>query len=58
MNYRRTYVLNPYTKVDDPRSGIVTEDAARVLDGDLDALMLAALRNPPRAPDDRICKAD
>ncbi len=39
----RTYVLQPYTQVKDHRTGEETTDARAVLDGELDAFMLAAL---------------
>jgi len=35
----RSYVLHPYTRVKDHRTGVEIGDAARVLDGDLDALV-------------------
>lgn len=39
----RSYVLHPYTKVKDLRTGVETTDAQAVLDGDLDAFMEAGL---------------
>jgi hypothetical protein len=42
-NQIRSYVLNPYTKVKDLRTGVETLDAQVVLDGDLDAFMKEAL---------------
>jgi peptide chain release factor 2 len=37
----RTYVLHPYTRVHDLRTGIETAAADAVLDGDLDAFLVA-----------------
>ena len=39
----RSYVLQPYQMVKDLRTGVETSDTQRVLDGDLDAFMAAAL---------------
>lgn len=39
----RSYVLHPYQMVKDLRTGVETGNAARVLDGDLDAYLEAAL---------------
>ncbi len=39
----RSYVLQPYQMVKDLRTGVLTTDPARVLDGDLDAFMEASL---------------
>ncbi len=40
----RNYVLYPYQLVKDVRTGVENTDSAAVLDGDLDAFMLAALQ--------------
>lgn len=40
----RSYVLQPYQMVKDHRSGMEVGDVNRILDGDLDALMEAALK--------------
>ena len=42
-NQIRSYVLDPYTKVKDLRTGVETSDAQAVLDGDLDRFMREAL---------------
>ncbi len=39
----RSYVLQPYQMVKDLRTGVMTTDPAKVLDGDLDAFMEASL---------------
>ena len=39
----RSYVLQPYQMVKDLRTGVESPDPAKVLDGDLDAFMAAAL---------------
>ena len=39
----RSYVLQPYQMVKDLRSGVETSNTQAVLDGDLDAFMIAAL---------------
>jgi peptide chain release factor 2 len=39
----RSYVLHPYTMVKDHRTGVEAGDAERVLDGDLDRFIEAAL---------------
>lgn len=46
----RSYVLHPYTQVKDHRTGEVTQDVQRVLDGDLDAFSYAYLRDKARKP--------
>ncbi len=43
----RSYVLHPYTMVKDHRTGVEVGDAARALDGDIDAFIEAALGRPP-----------
>lgn len=40
----RNYVLHPYTLVKDTRTGHETHDAQKVLDGELDAFMMAYLQ--------------
>jgi peptide chain release factor 2 len=45
----RSYVLHPYTLVKDHRTGLEVGDVARVLDGDLDAFIEAALVRPASA---------
>ena len=40
----RSYTLQPYTMVNDHRTGVKISDAQRVLDGDLDQFMLAYLQ--------------
>jgi len=42
----RSYVLHPYTLVKDHRTGVEVGDVARVLDGDIDAFIEAALSKP------------
>jgi peptide chain release factor 2 len=42
-NQVRIYVLDPYTKVKDVRSGVETSNVQAVLDGDLDAFMAGML---------------
>lgn len=42
----RSYVLHPYTLVKDHRTGLEIGDVARVLDGDIDPLIEAALDRP------------
>jgi len=42
----RSYVLHPYTLVKDHRTGVEIGDAARVLDGDIDPFIEAALARP------------
>jgi len=39
----RSYVLQPYQMIKDLRTGVETSDTQRVLDGDLDEFMMAAL---------------
>jgi peptide chain release factor 2 len=41
----RSYVLQPYRMVKDHRTGVEIGDVDRVLDGDLDKLIQAALRH-------------
>src|SRR5207245_9870688 len=45
----RSYVLHPYTQVKDLRTGVEVGDAKRVLDGDIDAFIEAALSRPGHA---------
>jgi peptide chain release factor 2 len=42
----RSYVQHPYTMVKDHRTGVEVGDIARVLDGDIDAFIEAALSKP------------
>jgi peptide chain release factor 2 len=44
-NQIRSYVLQPYQMVKDHRSGLETGKTDAILDGDLDDLMIAALRH-------------
>jgi peptide chain release factor 2 len=46
----RSYVLHPYTLVKDHRTGLEVGDPTRVLDGDIDPFIEAALSRPPGAP--------
>jgi peptide chain release factor 2 len=39
----RVYVLQPYTLVKDQRTGVETNDATSVLNGDIDKFLIAAL---------------
>ncbi|HZP97824.1 MAG TPA: peptide chain release factor 2 [Candidatus Limnocylindria bacterium] len=43
----RSYILHPYTLVKDHRTGVEVGDPTRVLDGDIDAFIEAALSRPP-----------
>ncbi len=43
----RSYVLHPYTLVKDHRTGVEVGDPNRVLDGDIDTFIEAALSRPP-----------
>lgn len=45
-NQVRSYVLQPYQLVKDTRTGVETQDARAVLDGDLDLFLRAALAVP------------
>jgi peptide chain release factor 2 len=45
----RSYVLDPYQKVKDLRTGVETGDAAAVLDGDIDQFIRPALALGKRA---------
>ena len=51
-NQIRSYVLHPYKLVKDHRTGYETSDAAAVLDGDLDGLIQAYLKQ--KQPGDRV----
>ena len=42
----RSYVLHPYTLVKDHRTGVEVGDPTRVLDGDIDGFIEAALARP------------
>jgi peptide chain release factor 2 len=42
----RSYILHPYTLVKDHRTGVEVGDPTRVLDGDIDAFIEAALSRP------------
>jgi len=42
----RSYVLHPYTLVKDHRTGVEVGDPTRVLDGDIDVFIEAALSTP------------
>lgn len=44
----RSYVLHPYKQVKDHRTGFVTSESARVLDGDLDPLVDASIHEDRR----------
>ena len=46
----RSYILHPYTLVKDHRTGIEIGDPTRVLGGDIDAFIEAALSRPPGGP--------
>jgi len=45
----RSYVLHPYTLVKDHRTGLEVGDPTRVLDGDIDPFIEAALSRPAQA---------
>ena len=47
-NQMRSYVFQPYTMVKDHRTNYETGDVARVMDGDIDDFVQAALRSLPR----------
>ena len=46
----RSYILHPYTLVKDHRTGIEIGDPTRVLGGDIDPFIEAALSRPPSGP--------
>src|SRR5437868_14003841 len=46
----RSYILHPYTLVKDHRTGIEIGDPTRVLGGDIDPFIEAALSRPPGVP--------
>jgi peptide chain release factor 2 len=46
----RSYILHPYTLVKDHRTGIEIGDPTRVLGGDIDPFIEAALSRPPGGP--------
>jgi peptide chain release factor 2 len=46
----RNYVLHPYTKVKDVRTGAETADAAAVLDGDIELFIEAYLNSLISSP--------
>ena len=43
----RSYILHPYTLVKDHRTGVEIGDPVRVLGGDIDPFIEAALSRPP-----------
>ncbi len=46
----RSYILHPYTLVKDHRTGVEIGDPTRVLGGDIDPFIEAALSRPPGGP--------
>ena len=46
----RSYILHPYTLVKDHRTGVEIGDPTRVLGGDIDPFIEAALSRPPGVP--------
>jgi peptide chain release factor 2 len=46
----RSYILHPYTLVKDHRTGLEVGDPTRVLGGDIDVFIEAALARPPGRP--------